>query len=102
MEELINKIKDYAVISLIMSTTSLVLNPYNNAKRALRNMIISFFIPMLAGFLIDGLDLPQMVKYGVVGSCGLTSVWLYETIQAIFKYLKKNPGWLLDKLSSFK
>ena len=53
----------------------------------------------LAGLLAEYMNLPQPVKYGISGVCGLFAVRLYMILDAILKSAQNDP---LSFISSIK
>lgn len=80
----------------IMSIASMALNPYSTVKLALRNTVITFFMSMLSGFLLEYTDLPQLVKFGISGTIGLFAIWIYDILFIMQKKIKKNPDILFS------
>ncbi|MCH5201902.1 MAG: hypothetical protein J1F17_01720 [Oscillospiraceae bacterium] len=95
MEEFLNKIKEYLIISIVMSVSSLCLNPSKSFILSLRNSLISFFIPMFVGMFIHSRVEDEFMRYGIVGFSGLLAIWLYELCLSLLGYIKENPDKLL-------
>ena len=53
---------------------------------------------MLAGLLLEYLDIPYSVKVGLSGVIGLFAVRIYMIIESILKRVEQNPDVVIDKI----
>ena len=64
-------------------------------------MLITFIVSMLSGLLAEYIDIPQPVKYGISGVCGLFAVRLYMIIDTLLKTAQSDPIHFLQNLSEW-
>ncbi len=91
MEKLKTILEDYSLWGIFIGIITLIIKPFISIKQSLRDMIITFIVSMLSGLLAEYVDIPQPVKYGISGVCGLFAVRLYMIFDAILRSAEKDP-----------
>lgn len=99
MEKIKEIISNYSLWGLFIGVITLIIKPFISIKQSLRDMLITFIVSMLAGLLAEYMNIPQPVKYGISGVCGLFAVRLYMILDAILKSAQNDP---LSFISSIK
>lgn len=88
----------YGLWGAFLGLVTIVIKPFISIRQTLRDMLITFIVSMLAGLLAEYMDIPNPVKYGISGVCGLFAVRLYMIIDAILKTAQSDPFRFLNSL----
>lgn len=91
-------LKDYAIVGTCIGGVSVLIKPFVSLKQTIRDVAISFVFSMLAGLLLEYLDIPYSVKVGLSGVIGLFAVRIYMIIESILKRVEQNPDVVIDKI----
>ena len=91
MDKIKSIISDYSLWGVFIGIITLAIKPFISIKQSLRDMLITFIVSMLAGLLAEYVNIPQPVKYGISGVCGLFAVRLYMILDEILKRAQKDP-----------
>lgn len=91
-------LKDYAIVGTCIGGVSVLIKPFVSLKQTIRDVVISFVFSMLAGLLLEYLDIPYSVKVGLSGVIGLFAVRIYMIIESILKRVEQNPDVVIDKI----
>ena len=91
-------LKDYAIVGTCIGGISVLIKPFVSLKQTIRDVVISFVFSMLAGLLLEYLDIPYSVKVGLSGVIGLFAVRIYMIIESILKRVEQNPDVVIDKI----
>ncbi len=91
MEKLKEIISNYSLWGLFIGFITVIIKPFISIKQSLRDMLITFIVSMLAGLLTEYVDIPQPVKYGISGVCGLFAVRIYMIADSILKKAQTDP-----------
>ena len=100
MEKIKNIITDYSLWGIFIGFVTLIIKPFISIKQSLRDMLITFIVSMLAGLLAEYMDIPQPVKYGISGVCGLFAVRLYMILDTILTTAQKDPLHFIENLKN--
>lgn len=76
-----------AFISLI----TLAIRPFISIKQSIRDTAITFLVSMLSWLLTEYIDIPDPVKAGISGVCGLFAVRLYIIVIKILSKAEEDP-----------
>ena len=93
-------LKDYAIVGTCIGGVSVLIKPFVSLKQTIRDVAISFVFSMLAGLLLEYLDIPYSVKVGLSGVIGLFAVRIYMIIESILKRVEQNPDVVIDKIKN--
>ena len=99
MEKIKDIISNYSLWGLFIGFITIIIKPFISIKQSIRDMLITFIVSMLAGLLTEYVDIPQHVKYGISGVCGLFAVRIYMILDSILKTAQSDP---LNFISSIK
>ena len=102
MEKLKVIITDYGLWGMFLAIITILIKPFISVKQSLRDMLITFIVSMLSGLLVEYMDMPVPVKYGISGVCGLFGVRLYMIADTMLKSAESDPFRFFDILSSKK
>lgn len=102
MEKLKMIIADYGLWGMFLAIITILIKPFISVKQSLRDMLITFIVSMLSGLLVEYMDMPIPVKYGISGVCGLFGVRLYMIADTMLKSAETDPFRFFDILSSKK
>lgn len=91
MEKIKTFLSDYSLWGVFIGLITLLIKPFISIRQSLRDMLITFIVSMLTGLLAEYMDIPQAVKYGISGVCGLFAVRLYLILDTILKTAQKDP-----------
>ena len=91
MERLKDIFSSYGLWGMFLGFITLIIKPFISIRESLRDMLITFIVSMLAGLLAEYMEIPQPVKYGISGVCGLFAVRLYMILDTILKTAQKDP-----------
>ncbi len=91
MEKIKTFLSDYSLWGIFIGLITLLIKPFISIRQSLRDMLITFIVSMLTGLLAEYMDIPQAVKYGISGVCGLFAVRLYLILDTILKTAQKDP-----------
>ncbi len=91
MDKIKNIISDYSLWGIFIGLITILIKPFISIKQSIRDILITFIVSMLAGLLAEYIDIPQPVKYGISGVCGLFAVRLYMIFDEILKTAQKDP-----------
>ena len=91
MERLKDIFSNYSLWGIFLGLITLIIKPFISIRQSLRDMLITFIVSMLAGLLAEYMTIPQPVKYGISGVCGLFGVRLYMILDTILKTAQKDP-----------
>lgn len=91
-------LKDYAVIGGFIGGMSVIIKPFVSIRQTLREVAITFVISMTTGLLLEYVNIPSGVKFGIAGIAGLFAVRIYMIIESILKKVEENPEIVMDKI----
>lgn len=91
-------LRDYAIVGTCIGGVSVLIKPFVSIKQTIRDAVISFIFSMLAGLLLEYVDIPYSVKVGLSGIVGLFAVRLYMIIESVLKKVEENPDVVIDKI----
>ena len=91
MEKIKEIVSSYSLWGLFIGFITVIIKPFISIKQSIRDMFITFIVSMLAGLLAEYMDIPQPVKYGISGVCGLFAVRLYMILDTLLKTAQKDP-----------
>lgn len=91
-------LKDYAIVGTFIGGISVMIKPFISIKQTIRDATISFIMSMIAGLLLEYVDIPYSVKVGISGVAGLFAVRIYMIIESLLKRVEDNPDILIDKV----
>lgn len=91
-------LRDYAIVGTCIGGVSVLIKPFVSIKQTIRDAIISFIFSMLAGLLLEYVDIPYSVKVGLSGIVGLFAVRLYMIIESVLQKVEENPDVVIDKI----
>ena len=100
MDKIKSIITDYSLWGIFIGFVTLIIKPFISIKQSLRDMLITFIVSMLAGLLAEYMDIPQPVKYGISGVCGLFAVRLYMILDTILTTAQKDPLHFIENLKN--
>lgn len=98
MERIKEIFVSYGLWGVFLGLVTIVIKPFISIRQTLRDMLITFIVSMLAGLLAEYMDIPNPVKYGISGVCGLFAVRLYMITDAILKTAQNDPFRFLNIL----
>lgn len=93
-------LRDYAIVGTCIGGVSVLIKPFVSIKQTIRDAVISFIFSMLAGLLLEYVDIPYSVKVGLSGIVGLFAVRLYMIIESVLKEVEENPDVVIDKIKN--
>lgn len=93
-------LRDYAIVGTCIGGVSVLIKPFVSIKQTIRDAVISFIFSMLAGLLLEYVDIPYGVKVGLSGIVGLFAVRLYMIIESVLKKVEENPDVVIDKIKN--
>lgn len=93
-------LRDYAIVGTCIGGVSVLIKPFVSIKQTIRDAIISFIFSMLAGLLLEYVDIPYSVKVGLSGIVGLFAVRIYMIIESVLKKVEENPDVVIDKIKN--
>lgn len=93
-------LRDYAIVGTCIGGVSVLIKPFVSIKQTIRDAVISFIFSMLAGLLLEYVDIPYSVKVGLSGIVGLFAVRLYMIIESLLKKVEENPDVVIDKIKN--
>lgn len=93
-------LRDYAIVGACIGGVSVLIKPFVSIKQTIRDAVISFIFSMLAGLLLEYVDIPYSVKVGLSGIVGLFAVRLYMIIESVLKKAEENPDVVIDKIKN--
>lgn len=93
-------LRDYAIVGTCIGGVSVLIKPFVSIKQTIRDAVISFIFSMLAGLLLEYVDIPYSVKVGLSGIVGLFAVRLYMIIESVLKKVEENPDIVIDKIKN--
>nr|DAY67461.1 MAG TPA: LydA holin phage, holin superfamily III [Caudoviricetes sp.] len=93
-------LRDYAIVGTCIGGVSVLIKPFVSIKQTIRDAVISFIFSMLAGLLLEYVDIPYSVKVGLSGIVGLFAVRLYMIIESVLKKVEENPDVVIDKIKN--
>ena len=91
MEKIKEIFANYSIWGIFLSLITIIIKPFISIKQSLRDMLITFIVSMLSGLLAEYIDIPQPVKYGISGVCGLFAVRIYMIADSILKKAQTDP-----------
>ncbi len=91
MERIKEAIATYGAWGIFLGVVTMLIRPFISIRQTLRDMAITFLISMLAGLMLEYVDCPEPVKYGVSGVCGLFAVRLYMIADSLLRQAEKDP-----------
>ena len=100
MEKIKEIFASYSIWGIFLSIITIIIKPFISIKQSLRDMLITFIVSMLSGLLAEYIDIPQPVKYGISGVCGLFAVRLYMIIDTLLKTAQSDPIHFLQNLKN--
>lgn len=93
-------LRDYAIVGTCIGGVSVLIKPFVSIKQTIRDAVISFIFSMLAGLLLEYVDIPYSVKVGLSGIVGLFAVRLYMIIESVLKKVEEKPDVVIDKIKN--
>lgn len=93
-------LRDYAIVGTCIGGVSVLIKPFVSIKQTIRDAVISFIFSMLAGLLLEYVDISYSVKVGLSGIVGLFAVRLYMIIESVLKKVEENPDVVIDKIKN--
>lgn len=93
-------LRDYAIVGTCIGGVSVLIKPFVSIKQTIRDAVISFIFSMLAGLLLEYVDIPYSVKVGLSGIVGLFAVRFYMIIESVLKKVEENPDVVIDKIKN--
>lgn len=102
MEKLKDIIASYSLWSIFLGIITVLIKPFISIKQTLRDMLITFIVSMLCGLLVEYMNIPTPVKYGLSGVCGLFGVRLYMIADSILKSAQSDPFRFFDMIRGKK
>ena len=100
MERLKDIFSTYGLWGIFLGLITVIIKPFISIKETLRDMLITFIVSMLSGLLAEYMDIPQPVKYGISGVCGLFGVRLYMILDTILKTAQNDPLHFIEKIKN--
>ncbi len=91
MERVKDIIANYSLWGFFLGVITLLIKPFISIRQSLRDMLITFLVSMLCGLLVEYMDIPTPVKYGISGVCGLFAVRLYMIADSLLKTAASDP-----------
>ncbi|MBR5154518.1 MAG: hypothetical protein IKW58_02210 [Alphaproteobacteria bacterium] len=91
MEKIKTFLADYGLWGIFIGLITILIKPFISIRQTLRDMLITFIVSMLVGLLAEYMAIPQPVKYGISGVCGLFAVRLYLILDSILTSAQKDP-----------
>ena len=102
MEKLKVIMEDYGVWGIFLGVITILIKPFISIRQSLRDMLITFIVSMLSGLLVEYMDMPVPVKYGISGVCGLFGVRLYMIADSMLKSAQTDPFRFFDIIKGKK
>lgn len=102
MEKVKDIITDYGLWGIFVSIITVLIKPFISIKQTLRDILITFIVSMLCGLLVEYMDIPMPVKYGLSGVCGLFGVRLYMIADSLLKSAQTDPLRIVDIIKGKK
>lgn len=102
MDKIKDVITDYGLWGLFVGVITMLIKPFISIKQSLRDMLITFVVSMLCGLLVEYMNIPTPVKYGISGVCGLFGVRLYMIADALLKSAQHDPLHFFDVIRGKK
>jgi len=102
MEKLKEIIANYSLWGMFLGLIAVLIKPIISIKQTLRDMAITFIVSMLSGLLVEYMNIPTPVKYGLSGVCGLFGVRLYMIADSILKSAARDPFRFLNVIRGKK
>lgn len=91
MEKIKEVFANYSLWGIFLGIITLLIKPFISVRQSLRDMLITFIVSMLCGLLAEYMDIPNPVKYGISGVCGLFAVRLYMIADGLLKRAEIDP-----------
>lgn len=91
-------VEEYASIGAVMVLFTALIRPFASIKQTIRDSAIVFIFTILAGVLLEGLDISPYFKLGFSGCVGFWAVRIYEILKAVFTKVEQNPDIILNKI----
>ena len=96
MEKLKDIIANYSIWGVFLGIVTMLIKPFISIRQSLRDMLITFIVSMLCGLLVEYMNIPTPVKYGISGVCGIFGVRLYMIADSILKSAQNDPMKFID------
>ena len=97
-DEVRSVVEDYSALGAVMVLFTTLIRPFISFKQTIRDSAIVFVFTVLAGVILEGLDISPYFKLGFSGCVGFWAVRLFEICCALLTKVKENPEIILDKL----
>lgn len=91
MDKIKEVIATYSIWGAFLGVISFFIRPFISIKHSIRDAIITFLVSMLSGLMFEYFDIPDSVRYGLSGVCGLFAVRLFMIAESILKSVEKDP-----------
>lgn len=91
-------VEEYSLIGLIMMLFTAIIRPFVSIGQTIRDSAIVFIFTILAGILLEGLEISPYFKLGFSGCVGFWAVRIYEILVAVLTKVEQNPEIILNKL----
>lgn len=91
MERLKEVLGTYSVWGGFIALVTVLIRPFISIRHTLRDSAITFLVSMLSGLLCEYLNIPDPVRYGLSGVCGLFAVRIYMIAEALLKKIEQDP-----------
>lgn len=88
VKEIIN---NYSIWAFFIGVVTMVIRPFISVKQTLRDMLLTFLVSMLCGLLLEYMQMPDPVKYGISGVCGLFAVRIYMIVDSVLRKAEQDP-----------
>jgi len=102
MEKVKDIITDYGLWGMFVGIITVLIKPFISIRQTLRDILITFIVSMLCGLLVEYMDIPMPVKYGISGVCGLFGVRLYMIADSLLKSAQTDPLHIIDIIKGKK
>lgn len=77
--------------AFFIGVITMLIRPFISIRQTIRDTAITFLVSMLSGLLAEYLNIPEAVKYGLSGVCGLFAVRLYIIGENLLCQTARNP-----------
>lgn len=91
MDKIKEVIGTYSLWGVFLGIVTFFIRPFISVRQSLRDAAITFLVSMLSGLTFEYLDVPEAVRYGLSGVCGLFAVRIYMIAESILKSVEKDP-----------
>lgn len=96
-DEVREVVESYSALGVVMALFTSLIRPFISIKQTIRDSAIVFIFTVLAGVILEGLDISPYFKLGFSGCVGFWAVRLFEICLVILTRVKENPEILLER-----